>query len=50
MLNLSAVDSAPDLVAPAGGYDARSSADAYPEIYVGPKRDNENGTGKYVCE
>ena len=50
VLNLSAVDSAADLVATAGGYDAKSSADAYPEIYVGPKRPNDTGADKYICE
>jgi hypothetical protein len=35
VLNLSAVDSAPDIFATASGYNAMSSADAYPEIWVG---------------
>ena len=51
MLNLSAVDNSPDLVAMASGWNAKSSADAYPEIFVGDRRtDQSSGKTKYIKE
>lgn len=51
MLNLSAVDNKPDLVGLASGYNAKSSADAFPEIFVGDRRtDASSGKTKYIKE
>jgi hypothetical protein len=50
MINLSAVDSKPDLPAIASGYQAMSSVDAYPEIYVGDLSRAKSGKNKYINE